>query len=79
MSKPADDIVKLYANLLLPYEKQEILKFNEIFFIGKQEAKEARKFKSILNTKDNNSGFDRNGGFYKVVVGDHLFYRYEVL
>jgi dual specificity tyrosine-phosphorylation-regulated kinase 2/3/4 len=64
---------------LLPYEKQEILKFNDIYYIGTHESKEARKFKSILHSKDNNQGFDRNGGFYKVVIGDHLFYRYEVV
>ena len=27
----------------------------------------------------NNQGFDYDGGYYKIVVGDHLDYRYEVL
>lgn len=27
----------------------------------------------------NNCGFDLDGGYYKVVVGDHLDYQYEVL
>jgi hypothetical protein len=26
-----------------------------------------------------NNGFDLEGGFYKIVVGDHINYRYEVL
>jgi len=26
-----------------------------------------------------NNGFDRAGGLYKVVVGDHIAYRYEVI
>lgn len=27
----------------------------------------------------NNFGFDRQGGLYKVIIGDHIGYRYEVL
>lgn len=34
--------------------------------------------KSLLNSKVNN-GFDQDGNFYKVVEGDHLDYRFEVL
>jgi dual specificity tyrosine-phosphorylation-regulated kinase 2/3/4 len=26
-----------------------------------------------------NNGFDLEAGYYKVVVGDHLTYRYEVI
>jgi hypothetical protein len=50
-----------------------------VYYIGTAEAKEQRKFKSILSSKENNMGFDRKGGFYKVVLGDHLGYRFEVL
>lgn len=69
----------MYGNLLIPYEKNEILKFSEIFFIGTQLAKEDRKFKNILSTRENNNGFDRQGGFYKIVIGDHIQYRYEII
>lgn len=27
----------------------------------------------------NNFGFERNNGTYKVIVGDHIAYRYEVI
>ena len=74
-----EQIVKAYSHLLTPYEKNEILKYHEVYFIGTPEAKEQRRFKSILSSRDNNNGFDRNGGFYKVVLGDHLGYRYEVI
>ena len=77
--KQTTDIAEKFDHLLIPYEKQEILKYSEVFYIGTPEAKEQRKFKSILAARDNNHGFDRNGGFYKVVIGDHLGYRYEVL
>ncbi|CDW76326.1 related to dual specificity protein kinase pom1 [Stylonychia lemnae] len=78
-NKSGNAIAKQFQNLLIPYEKQEILKFSEIYYIGKLEAKESRKYKSILSTIDDNYGFDRKGGFYKVFIGDHLFYRYEIL
>ena len=42
-------------------------------------SKDNRHLKSVLGSKDPNNGFDRNGGFYKVVVGDQLAYRFEVL
>ena len=78
--RPAESIIKQFGHQLIPYEKQEILKFNDIYYIGTKEAKDARKFKSILgNAKDTNNGFDRNGGLYKVIPKDHLFYRYEII
>ena len=33
---------------------------------------------NVLHKKANN-GFDMEGGFYKIVEGDHIAYRYEVL
>jgi dual specificity tyrosine-phosphorylation-regulated kinase 2/3/4 len=33
---------------------------------------------SILRQKINN-GFDNEAGFYKVVIGDHIAYRYEIM
>ena len=27
----------------------------------------------------NNNGFDYDGGYYKIVAGDHLDYRYEII
>jgi dual specificity tyrosine-phosphorylation-regulated kinase 2/3/4 len=61
---------------LIPYEKKEIRKYSTIYFIGTPQAKETRKMKSLL-TK-HNFGFDLEGGFYKIVEGDHLDYRFEV-
>ena len=55
------------------------MKFNDIYYIGTKVAKEARRFKSIIGAKDNNNGFDRNEGLYKIILGDHLFYRYEII
>ena len=33
---------------------------------------------NVLHKKANN-GFDMEGGFYKIVEGDHIGYRYEIL
>jgi hypothetical protein len=55
------------------------MKYSKVYFLGTADAKEQRRFRSILSTRENNYGFDRNGGIYKVVVGDHIAFRYEVL
>ncbi len=33
----------------------------------------------MSHTQNVNHGFDRYGGLYKIIVGDHIAYRYEVL
>lgn len=71
--------------MLTAFEKKEVLKYQEVYYLGTVEAKEQRNLKSILTARSNsmsqanNHGFDRNGGLYKVIVGDHIAYRYEVL
>jgi dual specificity tyrosine-phosphorylation-regulated kinase 2/3/4 len=61
---------------LTDYEKGEILDFNHIYFVGKR--------KDVKKIKGNplypyNFGYDDDQGDYKVVMGDHVGYRYEVL
>ena len=82
-----EDIARLHSGMLTAYEKKEVLKYSEVYYLGTAEAKEQRNFKTILNSRSNsmshtqnsNNGFDRYGGLYKVIVGDHIAYRYEVL
>jgi hypothetical protein len=54
--------------------------------MGTVEAKETKSIKNLLMTRSNSMnhanngfGFDRNGGAYKVIIGDHIAYRYEVI
>jgi hypothetical protein len=74
-----------FEKYLSPFEKKEILKFSEVYYLGTPEAKETKSLKSLLNTRSNsmnhanNFGFERNNGTYKVIVGDHIAYRYEVI
>lgn len=71
---PIDPVTCLqsYSTLLTPYEKSEIQSYQEIYYLGKY----SKKNKAI--TKLNNNGFDDANHHYKVNIGDHIAYRYEV-
>jgi dual specificity tyrosine-phosphorylation-regulated kinase 2/3/4 len=61
-------------NSLTDYEKGEILDFKQVYYHGR---------KDIKKIKGNplypyNFGYDDDQGDYKVVMGDHIGYRYEV-
>ena len=56
----------LYAEHLTEVEKKEIVKYEQIYFFGNK----VEKLKS---------DFDDEHGVYKVVFGDHLAFRYEVI
>ncbi|KAK9471456.1 kinase-like domain-containing protein [Dipodascopsis tothii] len=58
------------------YEKGEILDYRAVHFCGRASAK---KTQADMNAHSKNFGFDDEQGDYKVVMGDHLAYRYEVL
>ncbi|KAK7206574.1 hypothetical protein BZA70DRAFT_107721 [Myxozyma melibiosi] len=64
------------TQLLNIYEKGEILDFHEIYFCGK---KGCHKMIGDLTASTTNFGFDDEKGDYKLVAGDHLAYRYEIL
>ena len=82
-----EEILKSYQfdKYLSQYERKEVAKYSEVYYLGTQEAKETKLLKSILNTRSNSMnhanqfGFDKNSGNYKVIVGDHIAYRYEVI
>ena len=59
--------VRTYNDLLTSYEKTEIYKFPEIYFVGKKRSK-----LTITN-------FDDKKSHYKISYGDHLAYRYEIV
>lgn len=62
-----------FKNLLTDFETTEILQYKEIFFIGPS----AKKI--LMNLTGTNYGYDNEKGDYKIVVNDHVDYRYEVL
>jgi dual specificity tyrosine-phosphorylation-regulated kinase 2/3/4 len=62
-----------FKYLLSPYEQGEVLEYNEIYYLGLSSQK-------IKNYSVNmNYGYDDERGDYKVIIGDHIAYRYEVL
>lgn len=65
----------LYS-LLTAFEQSEILEFSSIYFVGSIPS--TSKIAGLPHTSHNN-GYDDERGDYKVVMGDHLEYRYEVL
>jgi dual specificity tyrosine-phosphorylation-regulated kinase 2/3/4 len=59
---------------LTDFEQSEILDYKIIYFIGKTDKKiEGTKQKSP------NCGYDDTRGDYKVVINDHVLYRYETI
>lgn len=67
------EIISQYGHYLTNYEIKEIANFPEIFFIGIG----AKKIEPDPNDPYN-QGFDEEHHRLKLIVGDHLAYRYEV-
>ena len=58
---------------LTPYEEIEIQDYAQIYFLGNKDNK------IISNSLEKNNGYDDERGDYKLMIGDHLLYRYEIL
>ena len=69
--KPAT-IFKLFMPHLSKYEQAEILDYTEIYYIGMN----SNKIKT--DHTQENYGFDDERSDYKLILGDHLNYRYEI-
>jgi dual specificity tyrosine-phosphorylation-regulated kinase 2/3/4 len=62
-----------YYSLLTGYEMEEITSFPEIYYLGQPAIKIRPR-----NTGGDNRGFDDNLHHYRVQIGDHIAYRFEV-
>lgn len=62
-----------YSRYLTIYEQREIVKYPDVYFIGES----AKKINNNLSS-NNNYGFDSPTANYKVLIGDHIKYRYEI-
>nr|XP_039267506.1 dual specificity tyrosine-phosphorylation-regulated kinase 4-like [Styela clava] len=74
-----EDAVRKYGDDLPSWEKYEIFHYPKIYYLGLG-ANKTRVQQNISN----NFGFDFDAGtekegHYKVVIGDHIGYRYEIL
>ncbi|KAK8866890.1 hypothetical protein M9Y10_009858 [Tritrichomonas musculus] len=68
------EAIETYSSIMTRYEASEILNFPSVYFLGNF----AKKREPIRNPK-NNFGFDTNDHIYRLIIGDHLAYRFEVL
>ena len=63
--------LKLFTSSLNTYESTEILNYPSIYYVGYG----IKKNKTLTV---NNFGFDDDKGDYKIIIGDHIEYRYEI-
>lgn len=62
-----------FMHELTDFEKEEIKSYTEIYYVGK------KSNKIIPDITGKNMNFDSDGGNYRLVKGDHLAYRFEIL
>ena len=70
---PQEALVR-YKNYLNQYEREEIMSFPEIYYVGRANRK-------LIADPDNelNYGFDNESHSYNLISGDHLAYRFEII
>ena len=52
------------------------MKYSEIYYLGTEKSKEQLRFNKILHT---NTHLHSQHNFFKVIEGDHIAFRYQVL
>jgi len=68
-----DKVLKSQGHKLTAFERNEIVNYPNIYFIGPSAKKR------VSASTSNNNGFDDEQGSYILVQHDHIAYRYEVL
>jgi hypothetical protein len=61
------------TNFLTKYETEEIKHYNVIYYINQEEKSIMKKLK-----REKSYNFDDDNGDYKLIVGEHVAYRYEI-
>jgi len=69
--------IKFYSNYLSEYEKGEIYDFNTIYYFNTLENIENRN-SSKKERFNKNFGYDDERGDYRLIVHEHINYRYEI-
>jgi dual specificity tyrosine-phosphorylation-regulated kinase 2/3/4 len=65
--------VKRFSSQLTEYEHREITEVSQVYYLG------TKAIKVELDETKPNHGFDNERGFYRLAVGDHIAYRYEII
>ncbi|XP_026474108.1 dual specificity tyrosine-phosphorylation-regulated kinase 2 isoform X2 [Ctenocephalides felis] len=68
------EALKAYGSRLSEYERAEIDKYPDVWYLGLEACKVPAKPGAPLN-----SGYDDDNGSYNKVLHDHIGYRYEIL
>ena len=63
---------KKHMNELSDHEHGEILEYSKIYYVGNSQ-------KKVKKHKGNNRGYDDDRGDYKIVMNDHIGYRFEIM
>ena len=71
-SSSAEVIIKYREDYLTEFELTEVIEFEQIYYL----ASNAHKTKPTKAERLVNNGFDDADGYYKIIIGDHLGYRY---
>lgn len=74
MSHTPPAFLQKYKKTLTLYEQAEISNYNEVYYAG-----QSCVAKVMAPTSGKNEGYDGDYGQYKLIPGDHLGYRYEIL
>ncbi len=57
------------------HEQTEVAEYDEIYYLAKQDQKyQPTKLERLVN-----NGFDDNEGYYRIVSGDQIGYRFELM
>ncbi len=67
--------LKIYDNCLSDFEQSEIFDYPKVHFLGNT----GKKIRGSVSNTKNNHGYDDDRGDYKIIMNDHIAYRYEVL
>jgi hypothetical protein len=59
-------VIKHFAHRIPDWEKEEIIKYTNIYFIGN-------------SAKPADPVFDDEEGFYNIFINDHIYFRYEII
>jgi len=68
------NLIKEFKDMLSANEQKEVMAYNEIYFVGSNPNKIPGN-----NLSAPNGGYDDDKGDYKVLLHDHIGYRYEIL
>ena len=79
------DAIDAYGNILSPDERKEILRFPEVYFIGTEKSKNHLSINKLLcltgKSKSTHHISPEAGAstLFRVIEGDHLAFRYQVI